>query len=124
MISTDGSGLEFNSTVLVLTRNELHVLTSDKKAKILEPLAGIKGCVKLVLHTYSATPSPDLVAALTLARACEAVCAGVWVALTLLWHCPRLAARPRTTKTQGTLPIWCAPSRGATAERGWGWQQR
>ena len=44
-------GYEFNATVLVLTRTELHVLTSEKKAKLVEPLAG-KGTLKVVVHTY------------------------------------------------------------------------
>ena len=44
-------GYEFNATVLVLTRHELHVLTSEKKAKFLEPLKVVKGIVKIVLHT-------------------------------------------------------------------------
>jgi nucleosome binding factor SPN SPT16 subunit len=43
-------GYEFSATVLVLTRAELHVLTSDKKVKLLEPLLAAKGAVKLVLH--------------------------------------------------------------------------
>ena len=44
-------GYEFNSTVLVLTRTELHVLTSDKKSTLLEPLVAHRGSVKIVLHT-------------------------------------------------------------------------
>jgi len=43
-------GYEFNATVLVLTRTELHVLTSEKKAALLEPLVAQRGVVKIVLH--------------------------------------------------------------------------
>jgi nucleosome binding factor SPN SPT16 subunit len=44
-------GYEFSATVLVLTRSEVHVLASDKKIKLLEPLQATKGAVKVVLHT-------------------------------------------------------------------------
>ena len=44
-------GYEFNSTVLVLTRTELHVLAAEKKIKLLEPLQVPGKPVKLVFHS-------------------------------------------------------------------------
>jgi nucleosome binding factor SPN SPT16 subunit len=43
-------GYDFNPTVFVLTRTELHVLTSEKKAKILEPVQALKGTLKMSIH--------------------------------------------------------------------------
>jgi nucleosome binding factor SPN SPT16 subunit len=44
-------GYEFNATVLVLTRTELHFLGTEKKMKLLEPLQLPGKAVKIVLHT-------------------------------------------------------------------------
>jgi len=45
-------GHEFLQTILLLTRNELHILTSDKKVKLLEPLTS-GGSIKISLHAVT-----------------------------------------------------------------------
>ena len=51
-VSTYLLGYAFNATVMVLTRNEVHFLATEKKRALLEKLSAVKGPVKLVLHRF------------------------------------------------------------------------
>lgn len=61
-------GYNFNATVVVLTRTEVHFLTAEKKRAILESLSEVKTAVKVVLHRC--VFAPTCFASFVVARAC------------------------------------------------------